>query len=355
MKTKVLLNLLLCAVFFLTGCATYQPQGLKVLRRQIEQTPPPCDFAFPPELQEKILALDPDHVTGQDVRDILSRAPAPEIINIHGGIYPVYLAMKSFSEFLIGMGYPETSIRNPGNGAYSFSCYASSEKIAGAIAWYYERDGMRPMMIGHSQGGIQAVKILHELAGDSAVKEIHVWNPLTQKTESRCWIIDPLTGKKRPVIGLQLSYVNVVGAGGLTRILPNQWSVDGDLREIPDSVVEFVGFYLHNDLLGGDYLGYGPANDFHATGTAIVRTVRLPTSYDHATVPDTKQLLNDPQMVDWINNYNTLTNQPELTVKFKSDSSNILWAADVWHGIKKHWVLELQRLIRAQEAKQNGR
>ena len=43
------------------------------------------------------------------------------------------LCMKSFSEFLIGMGYPEISIRNPDDGSYSFSCYASSEKIAGAI------------------------------------------------------------------------------------------------------------------------------------------------------------------------------------------------------------------------------
>ncbi|HTX20979.1 MAG TPA: hypothetical protein VMD27_03815 [Candidatus Aquilonibacter sp.] len=353
MKIKTLYCLLLCAAFVLPGCATYQPQGLSALRRQIEQKPPPRDFVFSPELAAKILALDPDHVTGKDVKDVLSHAPAPQIVNIHGGIYPVYLDMKSFSEFLIGMGYPEASIRNPGNGSYSFSCYSSSEKIAGAIAWYYERDGMRPMIVGHSQGGMQAVKVLHELAGDST-KEIHVWDPLIQQTESRCYIIDPLTGKKRPVVGLQLSYVTALCAGGLTRILPNQWDVDGDLREIPNSVVEFTGFYLHNDLLGGDYLGYGPANCYKATGTAIVRNVRLPKSYNHVTIPDTKHLLDSQEVMDWINNY-APTNRPELTMKFKSDTSNILWAADVWHDIKKYWVIELQRLIRAQETKQNGR
>jgi len=353
MRTKILPCLLLCAAFVLPGCATYQPQGLEALRQKIEKLPPPRDFVFSPELREKILALDPEHVTGKDVKDVLSQAPAPKIINIHGGVYPVYLCMKSFSEFLIGMGYPEASIRNPGDGSYSFSCYASSEKIVGAIAWYYERDGMRPMIVGHSQGGMQAVKILHELSGDS-VKEIPVWNPLTQQTESRCDITDPLTGKKRPVVGLQLSYVTAVGAGGITRFLPNQWSVDGDLREIPDSVVEFTGFYLGLDVLGGDDLGFGSANCYKATGKAIVRNVQLPTSYRHATIPDTRHLLDSQEVVDWINNY-TPTNKPELNVQFKSDSSNILWAADVWHDIKKYWVIELQRLIRAQEANQNGR
>ena len=92
--------------------------------------------------------------------------------------------MVSFSKFLIGMGYLEASIRNPGNGSYTFGYYDSSEKIAGAIAWYYEREGLRPMIVGHSQGGILAVKVLHKLAGDSA-KRLPVWNPLTWKTEER--------------------------------------------------------------------------------------------------------------------------------------------------------------------------
>jgi len=28
----------------------------------------------------------------------------------------------------------------------------------------------------------------------------------------------------------------------------------------------------------------------------------------------------------------------------------VLWAADVWHSVKKHWTLEAQRLIRAKRA-----
>ena len=34
----------------------------------------------------------------------------------------------------------------------------------------------------------------------------------------------------------------------------------------------------------------------------------------------------------------------------EGDSMNILWAADVWYSIKKHWVLEAQRFLRAKNA-----
>ena len=163
-------------------------------------------------VEEKILALNPERVTDRDVREILSRAPAPRIVNIHGGIYPVHLAMISFSNFLIGMGYPGDRIRNPGDGSYSFSCYDSSEKIAGAIAWYYEKEGIPPMVVGHSQGGIQAVKVLHELNG-AFNPEIQLWNPLTKEPEGRTSILDPFTGVQRPVVGVEVSYASAVGRG----------------------------------------------------------------------------------------------------------------------------------------------
>jgi hypothetical protein len=259
--------------------------------------------------------------------------------------------MKSFSQFLIGMGYPEAKIRNPRNGSYSYSCYESSEKIAGSIAWFYEREGMRPMMVGHSQGGIQAVKVLHELAGHFS-EQIPVWNPLTDESEKRYSIIDPLTGSERPVVGIQLSYATAVGAGGITRFLPNLWSMLSKLRRIPDSVEEFTGFYMGLDMFGGDLLGFGPSNEYEPNGTAKVRNVRLPTGYNHITVPVTKHLAGSQEIRDWINSYQP-TEEPELTVTFASSSTNILWAADVWHSIKKHWCLEAQHLIRAKRALKN--
>ena len=83
---------------------------------------------------------------------------------------------------------------------------------------------------------------------------------------------------------------------------------------------------------------------------AIVRNVRLPTSYAHTTIPSTSHLLKSQEIKDWINNYQP-GHEPvethQVDVKFNTDSDHILWAADVWHSVKKHWVLELQRLLRA--------
>jgi hypothetical protein len=173
---------------------------------------------------------------------------------------------------------------------------------------------------------------------------------LTWKKENRVEITDPLTGQIRPVVGLQLPYVTALGAGGLTRFLPNQWDMCGKLRRVPDSVEEFTGFYKGNDLLGGDFLGYGAANHFKACGRAAVRNIRLPKAYKHGAIPDTKHLLNSQAIIDWINDYQPRDlplSTPSLDVKFDMDSSHILWAADVWYSIKKHWVLELQRLLRS--------
>lgn len=308
------------------------------------------EVSITPDIEEKILALDPEHITEQDIKEVLSHAPAPRIIKIHGGVYPVIFMtrlMRSFSDFLISMGYPYESVRNPADGKYSYSCYFGSEKLAGLIAWYYEREGMRPMIVGHSQGGIQAVKVLHELAGTFS-NELHVWNPVTEEEEERTAIIDPLTGRFQPVVGMKLPYVTAVGAGGLTRLIINQWNMTGKLRNIPDSVEEFTGFYKEMDLLGGDYLGFGTMNQYAANGMARVRNVKLPLLYSHVTVPATRHLGESPEIRDWINNY-IPSEEPELTVKFESPTQNILWAADVWHSLKKHWVLELQRLVRARQ------
>lgn len=346
------LSCLGAALFLAGGCATYKRAGLPPhWAAQIEKVSVPPERQIAPELARAILALDPEHVTGQQVRDVLARAPAPRIINIHGGVFPVHRRMISFSEFLVGMGYPRHSLRNPGDGTYTFSCYEGCDTIAGVIAWYYERTGLRPMMVGHSQGGMQAVKVLHRLA-DHPEEPIAVWNPLTWQSEERCVIHDPLTGETRPVVGLQLALATVVGSGGLARVLPNQWDINGRLREIPDSTVEFLGFQKGMDLLGGDFLGYGSANLYVPEGTAVVRNFRLPTSYHHGAVPDTEHLLNSKAITEWIDNYRP-AGDPVAEPKFDADSTNILWAAEVWYAVKKHWVLELQRMIRAKGLAEN--
>ena len=355
MKDGLAAKLTLVAAVFLAGCGNIHRSGLPpVLAHQIELTSVRHETRLPQQLEDRILSLDPTNVTAKDVSDVLSHAPAPRVINIHGGLASVIPRMVSFSEFLIGMGYPAISLTNPSDGTYSFSCYESSEEIAGVIAWFYEKEGLRPLMVGHSQGGIQVVKVLYRFAAKPPAK-LHVWNPLTWQKEERCEIVDPLTGQKCPVAGLRLPYVTSVGAGGLTRVLPNQWDMNFRLRTIPDSVEEFTGFCKEYDLLGGDFLGYGPANHFKSGGVAVVRNVWLPTEYKHGEIPDTKHLLNSQQIREWINNYRPAPERivtPTLNTQFDAESSHILWAADVWYSIKKHWVLELQRFLRAQRLRE---
>lgn len=296
-------------------------------------------------LQNRIFALDPERVSDSDVRTVLAAGPTPRIVNLHGGIYPVHLVMESFARFLIGMGYPESKIRHPGDGRLSHSPYENSAQIAGMIAWYYERDGLRPLIVGHSQGGIQAVKVLHELAGDYGAA-VRVWNPLTDSAENRATFVDPLTGRARTVVGLKVGYVSAVGAGGAALLLPNQWSMAGRLRIIPDTVEDFTGYSLGVDLIAWDLPGAGGI--YRSSGTAKVRNVELPASYSHVTVAATADLAEDPAMREWLNAY-----VPDQKNGFPADAvsvTNALWAADVWYSIKRHWVLEAQRFLRAKNA-----
>jgi hypothetical protein len=340
------LLLLLIPALLMSGCAAHKyAYRLPTYEIHVEQNTVLRSVNIPAGIEESILVLNPESVSERDINEVLSRAPAPRIMNIHGGIYPVHLAMESFSKFLIIMGYPEEKIRNPSDGSYSYSCYESSEKLAGILAWFYEKEGMRPMIVGHSQGGIQTVKVLHQLAG-LFKEDIPVWDPIGGKAENRSSIIDPLTGKEQPVVGMKISFATAVGAGGITRFLPNQWEMMSKLRTIPDAVEEFTGYYMGMDIFGGDLLGFGPANKYEANGNAVIRNVRLPSSYSHVIIPVTRHLAKNQDTRDWINNY-VPSEEPQLTGEFSSSTVNILWAADVWHSIKKHWVIELQNLIRA--------
>jgi hypothetical protein len=294
------------------------------------------------QIEARILALDPDHVSDSDVRTVLAAGPTPRIVGLHGGIYPTHLLMDSFARFLSGMGYPQQKLRHPGDGRRSHSPYESSTQIAGVLGWYYEHEGTMPMMIGHSQGGIQLVKVLNELAGNDS-PQIPVWNPMTDAAEDRVTIVDPYTGTERPVVGLKLGYASVVGSGGAGLLLPNQWSMVARLRSIPDSVEEFTGYSIGLDLVAWNLPGAGPK--FRAHGTAQVRNVELPPDYSHVFVVRTSHLALDPAMREWINAY-----VPGGAAEFPAEArstENALWAADVWYSIKRHWVLEAQKFVRA--------
>ncbi len=300
--------------------------------------------ALDPALVARILALDPRHLSDDDVRNVLAAAPAPRIIALQGSVPLV--TMEPFAEFLIAMGYPAAQLKSPRDGSMSASSFGDSAELAGELAWYYEREGMMPMLIGHSQGGMLVVRTLYELAGEFA-PSIRVWNPVTDEPEARTTIMDPITGRERPVVGLRVPYATAIATGKLPRLLLGQWSMITRLRKIPDTVADFTGFTIPFDPIAGELGGSDP---YRATGVARVRNVTLPASYSHIGLPRTEHLAEDARTRAWISAYLPAASGSAPEFPGDTDSSNIVHAADIWYSVKQHWCVEAQRLIRAQRA-----
>lgn len=292
-------------------------------------------------LARQILALSPERISARDVSDILARAPAPRIILLQGS--PAVVTMQPFAEFLIAMGYPADRLRRPQDGALTYASSGSSAKLAGTLAWHFEADGMMPLVIGHSKGGMLAIRTLHELAG-AFDDSVPVWNPIADMAEDRTIITDPLTGQPRPVVGLQVPFVAALATGKLPRILLGQWSMLAKLRSIPDTVGEFTGFAIEWDLIAGQFPGAEP---YRALGSARVRNVTLPGSYTHIMLPRTQHLAAHPRTRRWIDEYVPGTAPAASPDAEEFDSANLLHAADIWYSVKKHWALAAQRLILA--------
>ncbi len=300
--------------------------------------------ALPPALEARILAIDPDHVSDDDVRHTLAQGPAPHIMAIHGGIWPVYRVMESFTHFLVAMGYPEHAIRDVGTHRLTYSCYQDGAELAGLAAWYYEHDGVRPMLVGHSQGGMQVVKVLYDLAG-LLDKPPQVFNPHSRAFEPRGYIVDPVGGERLPLPGIRVSYATAVGAGGLADVLPNQWSMAERTFVIPDTALEFTGFTLGVDLIAMNFRR--DDKRYRPMGNAAVQNVVLPSNYSHYNAVLVGPLADEASMRDWLNAWT-----PAQRGQDPPNSTTVLsvqWAADVWYSIKQHWALEAQRFVRARQ------
>ncbi len=321
------------------GCATKAPPPTPVAQ---PHAPAPFQTSTPDAtIQARLLALDPNHISAADVRDVLALSPAPRIITLQGSV-PL-ITMRPFAEFLIAMGYPESRLKDPRTGSMSQNSFADSERFAGMLAWYYENEGMMPMLIGHSQGGMLAIKTLHELAG-AFHPAIEVWNPMTDESLHRTTIVDPLSGLERPVVGLKVPYVAAMATGQLPRLLLGQWSMMGKLFSIPDTVEEFTGFSIDWDMIAGTVPG---GESFHTAGTGIVRNVRLDATTSHIRMPRTRYLARNPVTRAWIDSYDPSLPMKPLPSDPDIDTDNIVHAADIWYSVKRHWCIEAQRLIRA--------
>jgi hypothetical protein len=292
---------------------------------------PPLDAQIAARLRD----LDCAHVGAADVRDVLAQAPAPRIVLLQGSVPLV--TMTPFARFLIAMGYPAGRLRNPQDGAYSYSSYIDSALLAGELAFDYEQSGMMPMLIGHSQGGMLAIRVLYELAG-AFHDTLRVVDDATGTPLARTSIVDPHTGRSRPVVGLHVGYAAALATGWLPRLMLGQWSMLKRLRSIPDTADEFTGFILPGDPIAGNLLGdsaYAPL------GHAHVRSVVLPGSYHHLSVPRTEHLAANASIRAWIDAWT-----PESRAASPDgDTSNLVHAADIWYSVKRQWCVQAQGLL----------
>jgi hypothetical protein len=198
-----------------------------------------------------------------------------------------------------------------------------------------------PLLFGHSQGGMVVIKVLHDLAGTRGDAPIPVWDPAQDAPQARTSIVDPFTGRTRPVAELEVEFAAALATGSLPRLLLGQWGILPLLRDVPDSVVEFTGFAIPWDPIAGT--GPHPA-PFHATGTARVRNVVLPASYSHIDLPRTEHLVAQPATRAWIEAWRPDSAPP---LPQGVDTSNLLHAADLWYSVKRQWCEGAKRLAGA--------
>lgn len=295
-----------------------------------------------PDLATRVLAVDPDRVTAADVATTLARAPAPRIVLLNGSVPLVTL--RPLAEFLVAMGYPEERLRNA-DGSITCSSYVNPRELAGTLAWHCERDGTMPMLIGHSQGGSAAIGALHALAGGFG-EPVPLHDPVAGRPLPRATITDALTGSELPVLGLRVPFTAALATGRLMRVLLGQWSMLPKLRAVPDTAEEFAGFFIPGDPLAPA----DPADLYRATGSARVRNVTLPEACTHLDLPHVAHLARDPEARAWIERFDPQAAPPPPDLGRGIDARNIVHAAYLWHGVKRHWCRAAQRLARAGSA-----
>src|SRR5262245_7864355 len=94
---RVILLGLLC---LLSACVRPTPEPRSTLPATSVQSLP-----LNRALADRVLALDAERVTAQDIALVLTKCPAPRIFNFNGS---AFRTMDEFSGFLMDMGYPES-------------------------------------------------------------------------------------------------------------------------------------------------------------------------------------------------------------------------------------------------------
>lgn len=265
----------------LAGCAGAQPRPGPDPRAAVDS------FLADQALVGRVRALDAENVSATDVSEVLSKCPAPRLYAFNG---TAFNTMAPFARFLRKMGYPDVQVR-------------SSWGDTAPFVRELEQDAspLRPILIGHSRGGAFVVKTLHQL-------------------------------KERRV-----SFAAAVATGKWMRVLLGQWDTLPILRRVPATAEEFAGYRLKGDWIGSDAFLTKRSGEYEAHGDVRVRNVVL-DGPGHLDVTDIESFADQASARDRLDRWRPGTPVPETEQRF-------LFAAHIWYHVKKHWCLEVQRLI----------
>lgn len=265
------------------------------------------------EARQRLLAIDPEHIGEQQLRELLALAPAPRVMLFQGSLGA---DMESFGAFLHAMGYPAQRLRNPATGRYSYSvrwdgCHcAECEVLAAGLDAQHRDEGMAPMLVGHSGGGVTVSRILQLLAAAEGAP--------------------------------RLPFAATLGTGALMRWVPGLPGCAADvpqLGRVPASVRAFTGYRIAGDPFTA-LLGFG---DYRAAeggdAPARVRNVLLSSQVSHVRAFEVDGYAEQPQLRAWISSYQPGSDRPLPEVP-GLDLSNLRHTADLWHSLKKHWALQ---------------
>src|SRR5688572_4023504 len=159
----------------------------------------------------RLRSLDCGNVSARNVAETLAHFPAPRVVALQGSV-PI-VTMAPLLAFFAAMGYPQARLVQSGPDPRSCSSFVDARRIAGELAWHYERDALMPVLIGHSQGGMVVVKVLHELASTRPSPAIPVWVPDSDAPQARTTIADPYTGERRAVTDLDVEFASALVTG----------------------------------------------------------------------------------------------------------------------------------------------
>ncbi len=262
---------------------------------------------------------------------------APHVVLPQGSLGIV--TMEPFARFLAAMGYPSRALVDAHGGAMTTDSDIAGATLAGALAFMHERDGVRPILIGHSKGGGVVIQTLRALAGADG-DDLPLVDPRTLEPLSRTTYVDPITGERRRVVDLKLPLAAAIATGRMPRLLRGQFELARVLRDVPDSAESFVGFFIPYDPIAGTFAG--DEDPYRALGRASVRNVVLPAQTSHIGAPRTEPLAADPAARAWIERYSPGAGAPPPDLR---DRENLAMAAELWYAIKRAWCEEARRVV----------